>query len=87
MSAPVSPSERTIQLSRSQTKTVADKLDPFVASLGGAALAATALGVKIYVVHRIRARRAATSMPRKHFEMVVSQLGVNTQGWDVCRDS
>lgn len=76
----------TVQLSRSQTKTVADKLDPFVESLGGVGPAAKALGVKVYVVQKIRARRASTAMPREQFDSVVNKLGVSTQGWDIHRD-
>jgi hypothetical protein len=76
----------TVSLSRSQTKTVADKLDPLVAALGGIEPAARALGVKTYVVQKIRARKASTSMPREHFDKVVMRLGVSTQGWDTCKD-
>ncbi len=71
-----------ISLSWSQTKTVADKLEPFVEAQGGVARAAQALGVKTYVVQKFCARRALTLMPEAHFETVVSKLGISTQGWD-----
>jgi len=76
------PARGAVQLSRSQTRIVADVLDPFVEAQGGVTRAAMALGVKVYVVQKIRARRASTSMPFEHFDKVVTKLGVSTQGWD-----
>jgi len=48
--------------------------------------AAAALGVKVHVVQKIRARRALTPMSREGFDAITAKLCVSTQGWDVNRD-
>jgi adenylate kinase family enzyme len=74
-----------IQLSRSQTKTLADALDPIFREHGSRKRLALALGVKENTVAKIMVRKASTDMNWEQFHALANRLGVDVSAWDVHR--
>ena len=74
-----------IQLTRSQTKVVADALEPMVKELGGREKASLALGIKLGAIQKLLLRRASTEMRRDNFDVIIGKLGLDVSGWDLNR--
>lgn len=72
-----------VQLSYTQTKILADALEPILKEQKNRPNVAKLFDVKKYVIQRIIARKAKTRIALTSFEAVVTKLGVNTQGWDL----
>lgn len=74
-----------ITLSRTQTRILADKLDPLVGSYSSREKAAKALGVKQHVLQGVCSRGANVSLPKEDFEKLIAMLDIDVSKWDLSR--
>ncbi len=75
----------TITLSRTQTRLLADRLDPIVNTYPSQVRAAEALECKPHVVQRVCSRRASVMLAKPDFERLVEVLGIDISKWDLTR--
>jgi len=74
-----------LTLSRTQTRILADKLDPLMVHYPSREKAAQGMGVKEHVLQSVCSRGASIRLPKEDFEKLVNLLGVDVSKWDLAR--
>lgn len=78
------PRDAMVELNRSQTRRLADALDPIVAAHGSRDRAARALGLPSKdALDRVLVRRASARISRDKFLILTEALRIDVSGWEV----